>query len=181
MLAQVTALAVQPVVPMFVQSMLGPHSALLATFAGAAFAVVGVGDLIASPMLGKRSDKIGYRRVVTICLAGAALFTIPQAFTQNIWVFLTLRFCVGLFLGGIIPTTNAWIGRLFPAERRGMVYGLSYSASFTGMFVGPLAGGALAARFGFGSVFLVTGALMLGNLIWVVLGMKRTTAAHDWT
>ena len=179
--AQVTALAAQPVIPLFVQEMVGANSALLATFAGAAFAVVGVGDLIASPMLGKRSDVIGYRRVVLICLAGCALFTIPQAFTNNIWVFLALRFCVGLFLGGIIPTANAWIGRLFAPERRGMVYGFSYSASFVGMFIGPLGGGALAARFGFGSVFLVTGALIAANFFWVLTGMKSTSAIHDWT
>jgi DHA1 family multidrug resistance protein-like MFS transporter len=181
MLAQVTALAVQPVVPLFIQSMVGATSPLLATFAGAAFAVVGIGDLIASPYLGKRSDRIGYRRTVLICLAGAAAFTIPQAFVHNIWGFLSLRFCVGLFLGGIIPTANAWIGRLFPAESRGLVYGLSYSASFGGMFLGPICGGILAARFGFGSVFLVTGTLMLGNLVWVWLGVRSNTFAHDWS
>ena len=67
-----------------------------------------------------------------------------------------------MFLGGIVPTANAWIGRLFPAEKRGMVYGLSFSASFGGMFIGPLFGGFLAARLGFGSVFLVTAAADAG-------------------
>ncbi len=140
MLSQMTAVALSPIVPLFVQDMVGA-SPYLATFAGAAFAVVGIGDLVASPWLGKRSDQIGYRRIVIICLIGAGAFTIPQAFVHNVWVFLALRFGVGVFLGGIVPTANAWIGRLFPAEKRGMVYGLSYSASFGGMFIGPLFGG----------------------------------------
>jgi MFS transporter, DHA1 family, multidrug resistance protein len=179
-LTQVTALGLTPIVPLFIQKMVGVGSPYLATFAGAAFAVLGVGDLVASPLLGKRSDQIGYRRVVIICLAGAGLFTIPQAFTENIWVFLGLRFCVGLFLGGIIPTTNAWIGRLFPSERRGMVYGLSFSASFSGMFLGPLCGGFIAARFGFSAVFLVIGTLMLANVLWVTFGIRAKDPNRAW-
>jgi MFS transporter, DHA1 family, multidrug resistance protein len=177
---QITAIGVSPIIPLFVQDMIGDASPYLATFAGAAFAVVGVGDLVASPWLGKRSDQIGYRRIVLICLVGAAAFTIPQAFVHNVWAFLGLRFGLGLFIGGIIPTANAWIGRLFPAENRGMVYGLSYSASFTGMFIGPLFGGFLAARLGFGSVFLVTGGLMLVNVLWVRFGVRPADAARDW-
>jgi DHA1 family multidrug resistance protein-like MFS transporter len=69
---------------------------------------------------------------------------------------------------------------LFPAEKRGMVYGLSYSASFGGMFIGPLFGGFLAARLGFGSVFLVTGGLMLANVFWVLFGVRPAEAARDW-
>jgi len=178
-ISQVTAMALSPVVPLFIQDMVGA-SPYLATFAGASFAVIGIGDLIASPFLGKRSDQIGYRRIVLICLVGAAAFTIPQAFVHNVWAFLALRFGVGLFLGGIIPTANAWIGRLFPAESRGMVYGLSYSASFGGMFIGPLFGGFLAARLGFGSVFLATSGLMLINVIWLLVGVRPAEAARDW-
>jgi DHA1 family multidrug resistance protein-like MFS transporter len=178
-ISQVTAMALSPVVPLFIQDMVGA-SPYLATFAGASFAVIGIGDLIASPFLGKRSDQVGYRKIVLICLVGAAAFTIPQAFVHNVWAFLALRFGVGLFLGGIIPTANAWIGRLFPAENRGMVYGLSYSASFGGMFIGPLFGGFLAARMGFGAVFFATGGLMLINVIWLLFGVRPAEAARDW-
>jgi DHA1 family multidrug resistance protein-like MFS transporter len=176
---QITAMGSTPIVPLFVQNMVGA-SPYLATFAGAAFGIMGIGDLVASPFLGKRSDQIGYRRIVLISLIGAGVFTIPQGFVHNVWAFLALRFCVGLFLGGIIPTANAWIGRLFPAEKRGMVYGLSYSASFTGMFLGPLCGGFLAARLGFSAVFFVTGGLMLVNVLWVIFGVRPVDAARDW-
>jgi DHA1 family multidrug resistance protein-like MFS transporter len=180
MISQWTTLAAQPIVPLFVQGMVG-ITPYLATLAGAAFAVIGIGDLIASPWLGKRSDSIGYRRTLLICLCGAGLFTIPQAFAHNVWLFLALRFGVGLFLGGIIPTTNAWVGRLFPVEQRGSVYGLSYSASFIGMFLGPLSGGALAARFGFGIVFFVSGGLILANAIWVAVGVRSPETVRDWS
>jgi len=165
-LGQVTVFAVNPVITLHVQEMVGA-SAYLATFAGATFAVIGIGDLIASPFLGKRSDQIGYRRVLLIATAGAALFTIPQAFVTNIWLFMALRFGVGLFLGGVIPTAYAWIGRIFPVEQRGLVYGISYSASFLGQFLGPSVGGLLASRLGIPSVFVATGLLMLANCLWI--------------
>lgn len=174
LLAQVTAYAATPIVPLFVRDLVG-DSSWLATFAGASVAVMGVADLLASPWLGKRSDRIGYRRVLVISLVGAAAFTLPQAFAQNIWAFLALRFGVGIFLGGILPAATALIGRLFPREIRGQVYGITASATFFGMFCGPLAGGFIAAHFGFAAVFLVIGVLTLANLA-CVLGMREAAA-----
>ncbi|MBV8148976.1 MAG: MFS transporter, partial [Candidatus Eremiobacteraeota bacterium] len=105
LLAQVVAFGVQPIVPLFIRELAGNVS-WLATAAGAAFAVMGFADLIASPFLGKRSDRIGYRRVLLLSLAGVACFTIPQAFVRSVAAFIALRFGVGLFLGGVLPTAN---------------------------------------------------------------------------
>jgi DHA1 family multidrug resistance protein-like MFS transporter len=166
LLAQVVAFGVQPIVPLFVRNLIG-NVPWLATAAGLSFAVMGLADLLASPFLGKRSDRIGYRRVLLVSLFGVAAFTIPQAFVQNVGSFIALRFGVGLFLGGVLPTANALIGRIFPVERRGQVYGITSSATFLGMFLGPLLGGTIAARFGFEAVFLTIGVMALLNFAWV--------------
>jgi DHA1 family multidrug resistance protein-like MFS transporter len=109
--------------------------------------VTGVSNVIAAPFLGNRSDVIGYRRVLLICLAGATLTTLPQAFTDSYWTFTAQRFAVGLFIGGILPTANALVGRLVPRAERGTVYGITASAMFLGNSMGPLTGGAVAAAF----------------------------------
>jgi DHA1 family multidrug resistance protein-like MFS transporter len=171
-LTQVSALAPGPVIPLFVQSLLGNSGGMIATAAGAAIAVMGVADVLASPWLGKRSDKIGYRRVLVISLVGAAAFTIPQAFAHDYWTFMALRFGLGMFLGGILPAANALAGRLFPRERRGHIFGLISSATFVGMFAGPLLGGSIAAHFGFAAMFVTVGAIMLVNL-GLVLGLRE--------
>ena len=93
--------------------------------------------------------------------------TLPQAFTNSYWGFTAQRFAVGLFIGGILPTANALVGRLVPRAERGTIYGITASAMFFGNSMGPLTGGAVAAAFGLRWVFLVTSAVLLANLVWV--------------
>jgi len=166
LLAQFGVQALQPVVTLYVKQLLGPVPAL-ATLGGLAFSVTGIADLIASPFLGRRSDVLGYRRVLLISLAGAALASAPQAFVPGYWSFVAARFGLGLFVGGILPTANALVGRLAPAGDRGTVYGVTASAMFLGQSLGPLSGGAIAATLGLHWVFLVTAILLTANLAWV--------------
>lgn len=172
LMTQVATRSVIPVVTLFVQSMTGPVPAL-ATLAGFATSVTGIADVLASPFLGRRSDVLGYRRVLLICLGGAAIATLPMGLAGSYWVFVAERFGLGLFIGGILPTTNALIGRLVPPEDRGLVFGATATASLLGAFLGPLMGGAVAAALGLRAVFGVTAGLLLLTWIWA----WRT--AHD--
>lgn len=166
LLVQFATRAVQPVVTLFVRD-LTHASGNIATLAGAAFSITGLADLVASPFLGKRSDVLGYRRVLLVSLAGAALCTIPQSFVQSYWQFLLARFSTGVFVGGLLPTANALIGRMVPAANRGRAYGVTASATFLGSFLGPFAGGSVAAAFGIRFVFGLTASLLLANFAWV--------------
>jgi DHA1 family multidrug resistance protein-like MFS transporter len=165
-MAQFSVRTVQPMVTLFVQELIGSPPQI-ATLAGIAFSITGLANLISAPFLGNRSDVIGYRRVLLICLLGATLTSIPQIFVQSYWLFVAERFAVGLFIGGILPTANALIGRGVARENRGTVYGMTASASFMGNSLGPLTGGFIAAGLGIRFVFVVTAALLLANLIWV--------------
>jgi DHA1 family multidrug resistance protein-like MFS transporter len=168
LMAQFATQAVQPVVTLFVQEMLGSRPDL-ATLGGLAFSVTGIAVVLAVPFLGKKSDVIGYRVVLLISLFGAALFTLPQAFPLGYWAFVVERFGLGLFVGGILPAANALIGRLTTSASRGFVFGMVSSAYFIGNTLGPLTGGVIAATVGIRFVFAVTAALLLANLVWVYL------------
>jgi DHA1 family multidrug resistance protein-like MFS transporter len=166
LMAQFGVRTVQPIVTLYVKEMVGdlPN---LATLAGIAFSITGVANVISAPFLGNRSDVIGYRRVLLISLLGATLTTLPQAFTHNYFVFTAERFAVGLFIGGLLPAANALVGRLVPRAERGTIYGMTSSAMFMGNSLGPLLGGFLAAGLGLSWVFLMTGAVLALNLVWV--------------
>src|SRR5713101_131936 len=166
MMAQFGVRTVQPVVTLYVQEMVGLRPDI-ATLAGIAFSITGLANVISAPFLGNRSDQIGYRRVPLIFLLGGTLMTLPQAFTGNYWLFTAERFGVGLFIGGLLPTANAMVGRLVARADRGAVYGMTSSAMFMGNSLGPLMGGAIAASFGLRWVFLLTAAVMAANLVWV--------------
>lgn len=166
MLAQICSIGIQPIVPIFVGHLLGDVP-FKTTITGACIAATGIAGLLSSPFLGRRSDKIGYRRVLLISLTGAACFTLPQSLAWNIWAFVSMRFGVGVFLGGILPSANAIVGRIARPETRGQVYGFTATAQFIGRFVGPLLGASVAAAFGIPAVFVVIGSLMLANLLWV--------------
>jgi DHA1 family multidrug resistance protein-like MFS transporter len=166
LMAQFGVRTVQPIVTLYVKEMVGdlPN---VATLAGIAFSITGVANVISAPFLGNRSDRIGYRRVLLISLLGSTLTTLPQAFIHNYFAFTALRFAVGLFIGGLLPTANALVGRLVPRSDRGTIYGMTSSAMFMGNSLGPLLGGFLAAGLGLSWVFLMTGAVLALNLIWV--------------
>src|SRR6266478_9110205 len=166
LMAQFGVRTVQPIVTLYVKEMVGdlPN---LATLAGIAFSITGLANVISAPFLGNRSDRIGYRRVLLICLAGGTLTTLPQAFTDNYWLFTAERFAVGLFIGGLLPAANALVGRLVSRAERGAVYGMTSSAMFLGNSAGPLLGGAIAASLGLHWVFLMTAIVMAANLLWV--------------
>jgi MFS transporter, DHA1 family, multidrug resistance protein len=178
LMAQFGVRTVQPVVSLFVQELVGTRPDL-ATLSGIAFSVTGLANVVSAPFLGNRSDVIGYRRVLLICLLGATLTILPQAFTTSYWLFTAQRFGVGLFIGGILPTANALVGRLVPRAERGTVYGITASAMFLGNSLGPLSGGAVAAAFGLRWVFLVTAAVLLANLIWVYYRVPEYVDRED--
>jgi MFS transporter, DHA1 family, multidrug resistance protein len=176
LMAQFGVRTVQPIVTLYVKEMVGdlPN---VATLAGIAFSITGVANVISAPFLGNRSDRIGYRRVLLISLLGSTLTTFPQAFTDNYWLFTAERFAVGLFIGGLLPTANALVGRLVPRSDRGTIYGMTSSAMFMGNSLGPLLGGFLAAGLGLSWVFLMTGAVLALNLIWVYYRVPEYHAA----
>jgi DHA1 family multidrug resistance protein-like MFS transporter len=119
------------------------------------------------PFLGRKSDLIGYRRVLMISLFGAALFSAPQALHLGYWAFVLERFGLGLFVGGVLPAANSLVGRLTSPGNRGFVYGLVSSAYFVGNAAGPITGGVVAASWGIAWVFAVTATMLLANLVWV--------------
>jgi DHA1 family multidrug resistance protein-like MFS transporter len=168
LMAQLSTRTIAPVVTIFVQELIGSPPQI-ATLAGIAFSITGLANLIAAPFLGNRSDIIGYRKVLLICLLGATLTSAPQIFVGSYWAFVAERFAVGLFIGGILPTANALIGRSVSRENRGTIYGMTASATFLGNSLGPLMGGGIAAGLGLRWVFVVTTLLLAANLVWVWL------------
>ena len=165
-LSQFATQGVQPIVALYVQNIVGDQPNL-ATLGGVALSVTGLAGVVAVPLLTRTGDRFGEKTALMIAIAGAALATAPQAFAGSYWGFVVERFSLGLFVGSIVPITNALIAKVTPASERGMTFGVTSSAYFLGNSLGPASGGVIAAYAGLPWVFVVTTVMLLAGFAWV--------------
>lgn len=178
LLSQFAVQAVQPIVALYVQDIVGDRPDL-ATLGGIALSVTGLAGVMAVPVLTRSGDRFGEKFVLMVALAGAALATAPQALAGSYMGFVVERFSLGLFVGSIVPVTNALIGKVTPAADRGTTFGITSSAYFLGNSLGPMSGGAVAAYAGLPWVFVLTTVLLLASLAWVAVAVPRRAEAAD--
>ncbi|MDO3678431.1 MFS transporter [Paenibacillus ehimensis] len=178
-LIQFSLLSVMPLLPLFVQQLHGQDE-MLAFYAGLVGSVTGFSNMIASPVFGKLSDRIGPEKILVTCLLGAAVASVPQAFVENVWQLCAARFFLGIFLGGLLPTVNALIRKYTPNGMESRSYSFNTSALALGNMLGPVVGGAISGVMTIQQLFLVSAVLLLINGLWarksILLRQKSTGA-----
>lgn len=173
-------LTAEPVLVRYLQTLSAPEE-WLELLSGLVFSVTGIATILVAPRVGRLSDEIGSKRLLVICLGGAAVMYFLQGFATAAWQMVAMRFLLGLFTGGLMPAANGLIARSVPRELQGRIFGLTSSAIFLGNTAGPLVGGAVAAGFGLRAVFPVTAALLVIDMLWVQLSVKDGPPAAETT
>jgi MFS transporter, DHA1 family, multidrug resistance protein len=157
--------SIEPIITVYVQSMhVKSH---LETISGLVFASSGMGTVLAAPYLGRLGDKIGNKKVLLGSLIAMAVLYLPQAFANNPWVVIALRFTCGLFVGGLVPSVNSLLRKLSPVEIQGKIFGYNQMACAMGMVFGPLYGGIIASTFSIPAIFISTCIIFALNFLWV--------------
>lgn len=170
-LIQIAHFSVQPVLSLYVAEINGPAN--IAFFSGIAFSAAGLGNLLFTRQLGKLGDRIGYVKILITLLFVAGIVYLPAAFVTNIWQLVTIRFLLGITIGGIVPLRVAYIRNEAPLSMQGEVLGYNTSLRFLGNIIGPALGGMLAGVYGFSAVFYVTSALLIiSGIIMLVTWYK---------
>ncbi|MNI75563.1 Tetracycline resistance protein, class B [compost metagenome] len=152
--------------PLYVEKLHGT-AVNVAFWAGLATAVTGISNMLMSPLLGKVSDNIGAHRVLTLSLVGAAATLIPQAFVDSVWQLIIVRFLLGMFLGGLLPSVNALIRFYTPDGMESRAFGFNSSTLSLGNMLGSLIGGFLSGYIGIEGIFIISGILLVINTVWV--------------
>ncbi|NOU97985.1 MFS transporter [Paenibacillus sp. LMG 31456] len=175
---QFSLMSTMPLIPLFVQQLHGSGE-YLAFYAGLVGSVTGFSNMIASPLLGKLSDRIGPEKILGVCLIGAAVTSIPQAFVHTVWQLLAARFFLGMFLGGLLPTVNSLIRKYTPNGMESRSYSFNTSFLSLGNMIGPIVGGAISGILTIQQLFLIASALLFANSFWVyyTLVLKNKSAS----
>lgn len=165
-LLQFAMISPMSLLPLYVQKL---HSTTtdIALWAGMVTAVTGISNMITSPILGKFSDKLGAHRILTYALIGTGLMLIPQAFVQNVWQLIIIRFMMGVFMGGLLPSVNALIRSYTPDGMESRAFAFNSSTLALGNMLGALVGGFLSGFIGIEGLFIISGCLLLINMVWV--------------
>ncbi len=130
---------------------------------GAVFATYSLCQLVAGPLWGNLSDRIGRKAVLIVSQAGATLAWLLLGFAPGlVWVFVS-RALEG-FSGGNLGVTQAYVGDLVPPEKRGQAFAYVGAAFSAGFVFGPALGGWLSAAYGFAVPFFVAAGLQLATL-----------------
>jgi MFS transporter, NNP family, nitrate/nitrite transporter len=148
------------------------------TGAGTRTAGFAIAAVIARPIGGILSDRLGPRTVVAISLAGAAVLAIVIALRLPPEVpagtaFVLMALALGLGTGGVF----AWVAQRAPAARVGTVTGIVGAAGGLGGFFPPLVMGATynEAEHSYTIGLVLLSITAAGALLFTLVGMRRTS------
>ena len=172
-LLRVGTRALDPILPLFVQTLL-PAGAQVGTTTGIIASASALGAAVGSPLIGAWSDRLGRRRLLIISSILAALLYIPQAFVHEPGWLIVWQLLSGFAVGGTLSTLTALLMQVAPRGHEGIVFGLDASAVSAANAVGPIIGAAAAASLGLRAPFLVVSILFGIGVLAVILWVKET-------
>lgn len=167
-----------PILPLYIEQLGVHNTAEIEQWSGFAFGITFVLMAIASPLWGQAADKYGRKPMLLRASLGMAIIITCMAFVQNVYQLVGLRLIQGA-VSGFISAAITLVATQAPKERSGWALGTLSTGAVGGMLLGPLIGGYLAETWGFRSVFLTTGALLLIAFVASLLFVQENFSAAD--
>lgn len=134
------------------------------------------GELIATPLVGGLSDRLGRRPVLIGSTLGVGLGFLTLYFVNGTLGAAAALIAIGAFESVLHPTAAAVIADVVPEAQLRRYYGLTRMASNTGGMLGP-ALGALLVAWSLGAVFLAAALALLTATAIVVLRLPETRSS----
>jgi DHA1 family tetracycline resistance protein-like MFS transporter len=172
-----------PMLPYFVT-----HFGASAVIVGVLFGTFSLCQLIAAPLWGHVSDRIGRKMVLIISQIGATIGWAMLGFAPQLAVMLAVPTIAMIFIarivegvsGGNISITQAYVADLVEPKERSRAFGLIGAMFGAGMIFGPFGGGVLFAHYGFAAPFLAAAGLQFLTLVLTIVMLPEShTRAKD--
>src|SRR5712691_392351 len=146
--------AIVPLLPQYVREL---H--LSKTQAGLAVGAYSGAVLVASPLVGHWTARIGARRLTIFGVAILAVATLALAEATTFSALLAVRIGQGLSSAVSWTAGMAWLSEATRPGERGRVLGAAMSFASVGTLIGPVVGGTLGSAYGVRVPFVVLGGV----------------------
>ncbi len=123
----------------------GEHFQASPATVGLLMATYSLAQFISAPVLGRLSDRIGRKPVLSVSLAGAAGSYLLLAFASDLWMLFAAR-AIGGLMAGNISTAFAYVADVTTPANRAKGMGIIGAAFGLGFIFGPAIGGILAGN-----------------------------------
>jgi MFS family permease len=147
---------------------------------GVALFALQTGGMIASPIAGTWSDRVGRRPVVLAGLTTTTLVIAGLTLIDNDTLFIAGVSLLGFALFAVRPVIHSWLMDLTPANLSGSAISVMFGTQAGLSALVPTVGGIIADIWGLTVVFYLLAAIMLvANVMVYLLPGHRPSASDD--
>jgi len=139
---------------------------------GAAMFALQTAGLVAAPIAGHLSDRLGRRSVMAVSMAMTALLLLLMAVAGHSPAFVVIVAVLGFFLYALRPVLQAWLIEATPKNMGGSSIGVLFGAQSLGSSVAPLIGGLIADHYGLGATFYFLAATIVCANLFILMMPK---------
>ena len=148
--------------PLYIADVLGRGT----VFMGTAMMLIQVGGIVAAPLAGVWSDRIGRRPIVFGALGVSTLVIFLLTLVRDQTLYIVCISLLGFFLFAIRPVVQSWMMDLVPPSFAGSATSLMFGVQAILGALAPLIGGIMADRYGLLTVFyMIAGLMLLANIL----------------
>jgi MFS family permease len=119
------------------------------------------------------ADRGNRRTLITIALVTWSVMTACCGLTQTFWQLAVCRIGVGAGESGAVPPAQSLIADYFPPQRRASALAIFTASNMAGYLLGFLAGGVIAASYGWRAAFLFGGVIGLPLALLTRFGLSE--------
>src|ERR1700734_933492 len=124
------------------------------------------------------SDRFGARTVLATIVTYWSIMTAATGLAFNATSFIVLRFLFGVGEAGAFPGATRAMQLWYPRRERGLVQGVTHSASRLGAAIAPPIVVLLMTEFGWRPVFYICGGAGLLWSLWWALSYRNLPEEH---
>lgn len=148
-------------------------------YTGVALMIIQVGGLLASPIAGMWSDRIGRRPIVFGALGLSSAMIVLLTFVGDAKLYVAGISLLGFFLFSIRPVVQSWMMDMVPPGFAGSATSLMFGMQAILGALAPVVGGLIADHYGLVTVFYYLAGLMLFANILVVMIPRNAGAISE--